>query len=131
MSVPERNVRFEYLDGLEVSIRVAHMEHNAIFRAGVITWVQPLTLAASLPEGHPRRLSEEQALEVMAKLYGMGVMAGSRTNVQLDQASPDDWSDWLLEHPDEFELLRSVAPIPENFGLDEAAPKVPIFEGIL
>ena len=111
-----RTICFEYLDDLELEFRPAVLELNPIFVACVIQWVHPLQLAAKLPEGHPRKLSEERATAALRKVYANGVLQGELSSVSDDRpATPAEWEAWLESHPAEFDSLRSVAECPENF----------------
>ena len=114
--IPTRTLCFEYLEGLEVVFRPAVLELNPLFVACVVQWVQPLQLAAQLPEGHPRKLSDERANAALRKVYANGVLQGKLRSVSEDRAAtPAEWEAWLEAHPAEFDSLRSVAECPENF----------------
>jgi hypothetical protein len=122
-NVPIRTVEFSYLDGLEVHIRPAVLDLNPLYLAACQTWLSPLKLAGLLPEGHPRALTEKRAVAGLAKCYAMAVCAGSNVD-EMDAWQPDQWEAWLLEHPDEFESLRTVAPVRTNF-VPEDDPRPP------
>jgi hypothetical protein len=119
--IPTRRIRFEYLDGLEVEFAPAVLELNPIFAACVIQWVQPLQLAAQLPDGHPHKLSDERALAALAKCYAAGAMRGSPDRDAEAPAKPQQWEAWLLANPPEFENIRSVAEVASNFPTEEPA----------
>lgn len=121
--VPTRRIQFEYLDGLEIDFRPAVLDLNPLFVAASVAWIQPLTLAAQLPEDHPRHLGEERANRAMAKAYSMSVMVGSSTSDELDGFTAAEWEAWLLEHPEEFASIRSVAEIRTNF-VDETEDEI-------
>jgi hypothetical protein len=115
MSIPSRQVRFDYLDGLTFEVRQADLEVNPLFAAATIAWIQPLQLASSLPEGHPRKLSEERANAAMVKVYAMAIIWGNPDPSAEAPATPEVWEAWLLEHPDEFLSVREVAGDAEAY----------------
>ena len=119
--IPTRRIRFEYLDGLEIDFRPAVLELNPIFAAGVIQWVQPLQLAAQLPDDHPRHLSDQRATAALAKAYAIGVMQGSPEPGADAPAKPKQWEEWLIANPAEFESIRAIAEIESNFTTEEPA----------
>lgn len=119
--IPTRTICFNYLDDLEITFRPAVLELNPIFAAGVIQWVQPLQLAAQLPEGHPRKLTEERALAALAKAYSIGVMQGSPDRDAEAPAKPEQWEAWLLANPAEFQSVRDIAEVESEFVTEEPA----------
>ncbi len=116
--IPTRTINFDYLDDLKVRFRAAVLgDTNPLYQAVTIAFIQPLELAASLPEGHPRKLTEDRAEKALAKAYAHGVMEG-RPGGQGENEPPfrpQEWEAWLLEHLEEFATIRSVAEVEENF----------------
>lgn len=112
-----RRITFEYLD-VSIDVLPAVVAENAVFRAAFAAYVQPYRLAAQLG-----RLSEDTARRGLAKAYAEGVITGSPTPALCDYGRAD-WERWLLEHPDEFETIRAVCEVAENFK-DQADGEVP------
>jgi hypothetical protein len=113
-----RTIRFDYLEGLEVVVKPAVLDLNPIYQAATIAYVQPLRLAAQLPDDHPRRLTEERAVAALVKAYAAAVMiAGDRDG--MDDWRPHQWETWLAAHPEEFQSIRDVAEVRTNFVSEE------------
>jgi hypothetical protein len=111
-------MRFDYLEDLEVRFRAAVLgDVNPLFQAVTVAFIQPLELAASLPDDHPRKLTDERAERALAKAYAHGVMEGRPGGQAEGEAAfrPVEWEAWLLEHRAEFASIRSVAEIEDNF----------------
>jgi hypothetical protein len=51
-------------------------------------------------------------------------MRGSPDRDAEAPAKPQQWEEWLLGHPHEFENIRSVAEIDTNFSTEEPAAAV-------
>ena len=116
--IPTRTMRFDYLDGLEVTFRAAVLgDLNPLWQAVAVAFITPLELAASLPESHPRKLTEERAERALAKAYAHAAMEGRPGGQAEGEAPfrPGEWEAWLLENRDEFASIRSVAQVEENF----------------
>ena len=112
--VSTREIEFSYLDGLTLTIAPAVPDLNPLFAAAYAALIQPLTLAARLPEDHPRALTDERARPALAKAYAQAVVFGSNDPAMKD-FGPAEWEDWLLEHPRELESLTSIAQVRTNF----------------
>ncbi len=117
--IPTRTMRFDYLDDLEVRFRAAVLgDLNPLWQAVTVAFITPLELAASLPEGHPRKLSEERAERALAKCYAHAAMEARPSReglVGVVPFTPREWEAWLLENRDEFASIRSVAQVEDNF----------------
>ncbi len=112
--VPTRELEFSYLDSLVLIIAPAVPDLNPLFAAAFMACIEPLTLAARLPEDHPRALTDERARPAIARAYAQGVVFGS-LNPEMDAYSPDQWEEWLLNNPRELESILSVAQVRTNF----------------
>lgn len=119
---PTANVRFDYLDGLTIQVRPAFVDVNPLYDAAARAWIAPLELAAQLPDGHPRKLSEKHALENLVKVYAAGVICGC-SDEEMDTWGPVQWEAWLLEHVEELHSLRDAAESRPVFGLGPEAPR--------
>ena len=104
-----RRVRFAYLAGAPaIDVLPADPKANRIFAAALMAHVQPYALAARLG-----RLAEGTAERSLALAYAEGVVIGSPTSeLQMDRHG---WVSWLLAHPREFAILRSIAEDPEQW----------------
>lgn len=98
--------------GVEVDILPAVPEFNPLFNAAATACIKPLSLSA-----HLGRLSEEVAQEALARAYAEGVIVGSPTP-ELEHLDREGWYQWLLQHPDEFAIIRSIAEVKRNFDPD-------------
>ncbi len=114
-SIPTREIQFSYLDDLTITIRPAVTDLNPLYLAAGCAWVNPLRLAAELPEDHPRHLTEERALHALAKAYGMAVLTSPCSDPEMDAFTPSEWEDWLLGNLPEFQTIRDYAPVRTNF----------------
>ncbi len=112
--VPTREIEFSYLGGLTLTIAPAVPDLNPLFAAAYVALIQPLTLAARLPEDHPRALTDERARPALAKAYAQAVVFGTN-EPSMEDFGPEQWEDWLLEHPRELESLTSIAQVRTNF----------------
>ena len=112
--VPIREVEFSYLDGLTITVGPAAPDLNPLFAAAYIAFLEPLTLAARLPDDHPRALTEARARPALAKAYAEGVVFGA-DDPTFDGYTPAQWEEWLLENDEEFDSLISVVQMRSNF----------------
>lgn len=104
--------RLNFEDGDEVDIGPAIAELNSVFHAASMAHVQPFTFAVQAG-----RLSEERSLEILADAYAEGVMMGSPTP-ELTGFSTKQWRKWLLNNPEKFANIRSIAEVKRNFDPD-------------
>ncbi len=111
--VPTREIEFSYLP-LVVTVGPAVPDLNPLFAAAHISYLEPLRLAASLPEDHPRFLTEAKARPALAKAYAEAVVFGA-DDPALDGWAPAQWEEWLLANPSEFDWFITVAQERTNF----------------
>lgn len=102
-----RRINFQYVP-IRIDVLRASTD-NPVYRAALMTYIQPFALAARLG-----RVSEEAATLAWAKVYAEAVIVGSPDDpyVGYDRAA---WIQWLTEHPEEFERLRELCTPAENF----------------
>jgi len=103
-----RRIRLEDWD-VDVDVRPAVRELNPLFRAAQLAFYMPHKLAIEL-----KRLPEERANALEARVYAESVIAGSPTPVFSEFASRE-WADWLIAEPDAFLALRSICAEAKNF----------------
>jgi hypothetical protein len=127
--VPTRIIEFPYLDGLELTIRPAVLDLNPLYVVACSAWLSPLKLAGELPDDHPRALTDARAEAALAKAYALAVVWESNKPAH-EAYGPDDWEAWLLENPQEFRSLQTIAPVRTNF-VDEPHQVEPSTVGAL
>jgi len=99
-------LRFEPA-GWEIEIYPATSENEGYVTAMKLL-AFPHQLALEL-----ERLSDERAADIMAHVVAESVVKGSSTPGLPD--SLDGWHAWLLEHPEEFEVILSTARLPNDW----------------
>lgn len=115
-----RRICFPYLSPpIKIDVWPADLESNAVYRAACIAWLKPLELAARVG-----RVDEEAGRTRLAWVYAEGVIQGS-PSPQCDGWGRDEWRQWLLDHPEEFDRLRGICEVTTNFEdvPDDAPPR--------
>lgn len=93
---------------LEVQVFPA-TEENLVYGHLLEQVSAPYTLAIEA-----EKISEESALKILAKVYAGAIIVGSPSE-ELVGLSEDQWADWLLGNPEEFEAVRVVAENPSDW----------------
>lgn len=107
-------MRLEFPDlGVVIDCEDADPATNPIFKAALITYVQPLSLAVRVG-----RLSEEVATAHLAKAYSRGVIVGSDTE-GFEDYDEERWAKWLIENPAAFDGMREALEPTED---DDISP---------
>jgi hypothetical protein len=97
-----KSARITFVEfGLSATIFPATTE-NAAYSKLLEELTTPYQLAMSLD-----KLSDETAAKIHAEVYAKTVVA------EHADLSEDDWMQWLLGHPDEFERLVFLAEHPD------------------
>lgn len=104
-----RRLNLEEDWNLSVDVAPAIASMNPIYEAAQMTLIQPHALAIAM-----KKLSEERALEIEARVFASSVIMGSPTPGP-DHWTEQEWVDWLLREPDAFDAIRSICESKINF----------------
>ena len=101
-----KTLRLELVDhGMTLTVGAADVELNTYYNAAAQAFIQPIALRLELG-----KVSEEEQLEIAMRTYAVGVVLGSDPEM-----SEEELFQWFRKHPEEFDIIVSVADFKENF----------------
>lgn len=112
--MPKLSLRFEAPfpePHLAITFNPPFPDINPIFRAVANARLRPFSIAIEC-----NAVSEETALKMYAQTYAEGSIDRSDTP-GFESLTIDQWTAWLIEHPDHFQEIRELVDHRPNWNL--------------